>query len=96
MAVSLTTSAIRAMKGREKISMLTAYDFTSAMLFDRAGVDMLLVGDSLGMVMYGRPDTLSVSLEEMILHTRAVTAGVERAMVVTDLPFMTYERSVDR
>ncbi len=95
MTVSLTTSAIRAMKGKEKISMLTAYDFTSAMLFDRAGVDMLLVGDSLGMVMHGRPDTLSVSLAEMILHTRAVLAGVERAMVVTDLPFMTYERSVD-
>lgn len=95
MTVSLTTSAIRAMKGKEKISMLTAYDFTSAMLFDRAGVDMLLVGDSLGMVMHGRPDTLSVNLAEMILHTRAVLAGVERAMVVTDLPFMTYERSVD-
>ncbi|MBQ4132975.1 MAG: 3-methyl-2-oxobutanoate hydroxymethyltransferase [Desulfovibrionaceae bacterium] len=92
---ALNTAAIRAMKGKEKISMLTAYDYTSAVLFDRAGVDMLLVGDSLGMVMHGRPDTVSVTLDEMILHTRAVVAGTERAMVVSDLPFMTYERSVD-
>ena len=89
------TSDIRAMKGKEKIAMLTAYDYTSATLLDRAGVDMLLVGDSLGMVMLGRPDTVSVTLEDMISHTRSVISGVERAMVVTDLPFMTYERSVD-
>ena len=95
MAQNLTTSAIRAMKGKEKISMLTAYDYTSAVLLDRAGVDMLLVGDSLGMVMLGRADTLSVTLDEMIMHTRSVMAGAERAMVVTDLPFMTYERGVD-
>lgn len=91
----LSTNDIRTMKGKEKISMLTAYDYTSALLFDRAGVDMLLVGDSLGMVMHGRPDTLSVTLDEMILHTRAVVNGAERAMVVTDLPFMTYERGID-
>ena len=95
MVQPLSTSAVRDMKGKEKISMLTAYDYTSAVLLDRAGVDMLLVGDSLGMVMLGRADTLSVSLEEMIWHTRSVVAGAERAMVVADLPFMTYERGVD-
>ena len=64
----LGTNDLRAMKGKEKIAMLTAYDYTSATLFDRAGVDMLLVGDSLGMVMLGRPDTVSVTLEDMISH----------------------------
>lgn len=71
--------------------MITAYDYTSAVIANRAGVDMILVGDSLGMVMLGRKDTLSVTLDEMIHHCRAVMQGTDRALVVADMPFMTYE-----
>ncbi len=75
----------------EKITMLTAYDCTFAHLMDEAGVDALLVGDSLGMVVQGHEDTLPVTMEDMIYHTRAVRRGVKRAMIVTDLPFMSYQ-----
>ena len=71
--------------------MVTAYDTPSARIVDRAGVDMVLVGDSLGMVMLGRKDTLSVTLDEMIHHCRAVVRGIHHALVVADMPFMTYE-----
>ncbi len=71
--------------------MITAYDYTSTLIADRAGVDMILVGDSLGMVMLGRKDTISVTLDEMIHHCRAVMQGAGRALVVADMPFMTYE-----
>ena len=69
--------------------MVTAYDTPSARIVDRAGVDMVLVGDSLGMVMLGRKDTLSVTLDEMIHHCRAVVQGMHHALVVADMPFMT-------
>ena len=75
--------------------MVTAYDTPSARIVDRAGVDMVLVGDSLGMVMLGRKDTLSVSLDEMIHHCRAVVQGIHHALVVADMPFMTYEPGPD-
>ena len=75
--------------------MVTAYDTPSARIVDRAGVDMVLVGDSLGMVMLGRNDTLSVTLDEMIHHCRAVVQGMHRALVVADMPFMTYEPGPD-
>ena len=75
--------------------MVTAYDTPSARIVDRAGVDMVLVGDSLGMVMLGRKDTLSVSLDEMIHHCRAVVQGMHHALVVADMPFMTYEPGPD-
>lgn len=78
----------------ERITMLTAYDYTMARLLDVAGVDMLLVGDSLGMVMLGYADTLSVTMEDMIHHSRAVARGTTQAMVVTDMPFMSYQVSV--
>jgi 3-methyl-2-oxobutanoate hydroxymethyltransferase len=78
----------------EKIVMLTAYDATMARLLDRAGVDVLLVGDSLGMVVLGYETTLPVTLEEMLHHTRAVSRGAERALVVADLPFLTYQVSI--
>ena len=78
----------------EKIAMLTAYDATMARLLDRAGVDVLLVGDSLGMVVLGHEHTLPVTLDEMIHHTRAVARGAERALVVADMPFLTYQVSV--
>ena len=78
----------------EKIAMLTAYDATMARLLDRAGVDVILVGDSLGTVILGQPNTLTVTLEAMIHHTAAVTRGTERALVVADMPFLTYQVSV--
>src|SRR3954453_12946205 len=68
-----------------RLTMLTAYDYTMARLLDAAGVDSLLVGDSLGMVVQGQPDSLAVTLEEMIYHTRLVVRGTRRALVVADL-----------
>jgi 3-methyl-2-oxobutanoate hydroxymethyltransferase len=80
------------MKGRgERIVMLTAYDATMARLFDRAGVDVLLVGDSLGHVILGLDTTIPVTLDAIIHHTRAVTRGANRALVVADMPFLTYQ-----
>ena len=76
-----------------RITMLTAYDYTMARLLDSAGIDSLLVGDSLGMVVQGQPDSLGVTLDEMIYHTRLVMRGVRRALVVADMPFMTYQVS---
>ena len=77
----------------EKIAMLTAYDATMARLLDRAGIDVLLVGDSLGMVILGHETTVPVTLEETIHHTRAVSRGARRALVVADMPFLTYQVS---
>ena len=79
----------------EKIVMLTAYDANMARLFDGSGVDVLLVGDSVGVVMLGYEDTLSVTLDDMLHHTRAVARGTSRALVVADMPFMTYQVSVE-
>jgi 3-methyl-2-oxobutanoate hydroxymethyltransferase len=76
-----------------RLTMLTAYDFTMARLIDAAGVDSILVGDSLGMVVQGKPDCLGVTLDEMVYHTRLVTRGTRRALVVADLPFMSYQVS---
>lgn len=78
-----------------KISMLTAYDYTTARLMDAAGVDALLVGDSLGMVMLGYEDTLQVTMDDMIHHSRAVRRGAKEALVVTDMPFLSYHVSVE-
>jgi 3-methyl-2-oxobutanoate hydroxymethyltransferase len=77
-----------------KISMLTAYDATFARLFDQAGVDTILVGDSLGMVVQGRANTIPVTLDEIIYHTRCVARGTERAHVIADMPFGSYQASV--
>ncbi len=78
----------------EKLTMLTAYDYSMAKLIDEAGINMILVGDSLGMVMLGYEDTLSVTMEDMIHHTRAVARGASDALVVADMPFMSYQTSV--
>ena len=78
----------------EKITMLTAYDATMASLFDRAGVDTLLVGDSLGMVVLGHETTLPVTLDAMVYHTAAVSRGTRHALVIADMPFLTYQISV--
>ena len=78
----------------DRIAMLTAYDYSTARLIDEAGVEMILVGDSLGMVMLGYEDTISVTMEDMIHHTAAVSRGVKNAVVVADMPFMSYQTSV--
>lgn len=78
----------------EKLTMLTAYDYSTAKLIDESGVNSILVGDSLGMVCLGYEDTLSVTMEDMIHHTRAVSRGAKNALVVADMPFMSYQTSV--
>jgi 3-methyl-2-oxobutanoate hydroxymethyltransferase len=81
-----------AMKSRgEKIAVLTAYDYPTARLLEESGIDLILVGDSLGMVVLGYPDTTQVTLEEMLHHTRAVCRGVQRVPVLADLPIATYD-----
>jgi 3-methyl-2-oxobutanoate hydroxymethyltransferase len=88
----VTTTHIAKMKERgEKIVMVTAYDYPTACLVDEAGVDMVLVGDSLGMVVLGHETTLPVTVDEMLHHTKAVVRGVRHALVVTDLPFLSYQ-----
>ncbi len=92
----ITASVIRGMKQKgEKISSLTAYDYPTAAALDKAGVDIIMVGDSLGMVVLGYDSTLPVTMEEMIHHTRAVSRAVKRAMVIGDMPFMSYQVSVE-
>lgn len=87
---------LRAMKDRgERIAVWTAYDFTMARLLDRAGIDVILVGDSVGMVALGYDTTLPVTLDMMIHHTRAVSRGAKRALIVADMPFLTYQLSVE-
>ncbi len=90
----ITVPEFRAAKGRgAKLAVVTAYDYTSARLTDEAGVDAILVGDSVGMVVQGHPTSLPVTLDEMIYHTRCVIRGTKRALVVADLPFLTYQVS---
>jgi len=92
----VTISQIKAMKQKgEKISMLTAYDYTTAKIVDEAGLPMILVGDSLGMVVLGYDSTLPVTLEVMLHHTKAVMRGAKNALVVGDMPFMTYQASIE-
>lgn len=78
-----------------KISMLTAYDYSTAHLMDEAGIDSLLVGDSLGMVMLGYENTLQVTMEDMIHHAKAVVRGAKRSLVIADMPFLSYHISVE-
>ena len=92
----ITIGDLKEMKQRgEKIPMLTAYDYSTAKLVDAVGVPLILVGDSLGMVVLGYESTIPVTMEEMIHHTKAVVRGTERALVVGDMPFMTYHTSVE-
>lgn len=92
----VTTSSIRSKKEAGKpITMVTAYDYPSAKLVDEAGADMILVGDSLGMVVLGYDSTIPVTMEDMLHHTKAVTRGAKRAFVVTDLPFLSYHGTVE-
>src|SRR6266849_1155318 len=90
----IRTSTLQAMKRRgEKIAVLTAYDYPGARAVDEAGLDVTLVGDSLGMVVLGYDSTLPVTLEDMIHHTRAARRGTKRALLVGDMPFRTYKVS---
>jgi 3-methyl-2-oxobutanoate hydroxymethyltransferase len=92
----MTTRRIVRKKAKaERIVCLTAYDFPSARILDEAGVDLILVGDSAANVVYGMATTLTIGMEEMVYHTRAVAAGVRRALVVADMPFLSYQVSVE-
>lgn len=92
-----TVATLAAMKASgEKISQLTAYDYTTARLVDRAGVNTVLVGDSLGMTMQGYEDTLPVTMEEMIVYGRSVGRACQNAFVILDMPFMSYQRSAEQ
>ena len=84
----------QAKEKKEKLTMLTAYDYSTAKLIDNAGINGILVGDSLGMGCLGYEDTLSVTMEDMIHHTRAVSRGVKNTLVVADMPFMSYQASI--
>jgi 3-methyl-2-oxobutanoate hydroxymethyltransferase len=92
----VTTRSLRELKQRgEPIAALTAYDYLMAQLLDRAGIDVILVGDSAGMVVQGVDTTVGVTLEQMLYHSTVVARGVERALVVADLPFMSYQVNPD-
>ena len=92
----VTTATLRARKGgAEKIAVVTAYDVVFARLADEAGIDVVLVGDSLGMVVQGERSTLAVTMDDMVYHSRIVSRGVRRAHLVADMPFMSYQASAD-
>lgn len=93
--MKFTTASFHEAKQKgEKITMLTAYDYSTAKLEDESGVNSILVGDSLGMVMLGYENTLAVTMDDMIHHSAAVARGAKNALVVTDMPFMSYQTSV--
>ncbi len=96
MSKKITAPDILAAKGQRKLAVLTAADYPTGVLADKAGVDMILVGDSLGMVTLGMKDTLSVTMEHMLHHCAAVSRGVERALVIGDMPFMSYQSGTER
>src|SRR5437879_7664420 len=88
----VTTTTIQNKKQqREPITCLTAYDYATSRLVDQAGIDMILVGDSLAMVVLGYENTLPITVEEMLHHTRAVRRGVKRALVIADMPYASYQ-----
>ncbi|MGV8074109.1 MAG: 3-methyl-2-oxobutanoate hydroxymethyltransferase [Syntrophobacteraceae bacterium] len=95
MTKRVTAPDVVAAKGVRKLSELTAYDYPTGLWLDQSGIDIALVGDSLAMVVLGQEDTLSVGMEEMIHHTKAVSLAVKRALVVADMPFLSYQVSVE-
>jgi 3-methyl-2-oxobutanoate hydroxymethyltransferase len=92
----ITVPLLKSMKNKEKITMLTAYDYPTARIMDSAGVHTVLVGDSLGPVVLGYPNTMPVTVDEMIHHTKAVVKGCKNALVIIDMPFMSYQESVEQ
>src|SRR6059058_746784 len=91
----ITAPAVKSMKSKDRIAMITAYDYPSAKAADAAGADVILVGDSLGMVVLGYPDTLQVTVADMIHHTRAAARGTARALLVGDMPYLSYHVSTE-
>ena len=91
----VTVPVVRAMKSKARVGMLTAYDYPSGRIADAAGADIILVGDSLGMVVLGYPDTLSVTVDDMLHHTRAVVRGAKTSLIVGDMPYLSYHVSVE-
>jgi 3-methyl-2-oxobutanoate hydroxymethyltransferase len=92
----ITVPEIKKRKGRdEKIAALTAYDYSFAQILDEAGIDILLVGDSLGAVIQGQENTLTVTMDEMVYHTKAVVRGCKRALVVADMPFLSFQVEIE-
>lgn len=94
-AKPVTAPDIQSRKGGEKICCMTAYDYSSGMIVDRAGMDIVLVGDSVAMVVLGHDDTLSVTMDEMIHHVKATSRGVRHALLVADMPFLSYATRED-
>ncbi len=92
----LSIPLLVAAKGQERIAMMTAYDAPSAALLDAAGIDVLLVGDSAEMTVYGEPNTLTATMDAMVRHTKAVSRSARRAVVVGDMPFLSYQAGVER
>lgn len=91
----VSVSDLASMKGRDRIAVLTAYDYSTSLICDRAGVDVILVGDSAGMVVLGYPSTVPVNMPEMLLFCGAVSRGAKRAMIVGDMPFGSYQPSTE-
>ena len=96
MTKRVTVPDIVAAKGKRKLTEMTAYDYPTALWVDQSGIDMILVGDSLAMVVLGHEDTLSITMDEMIHHTRAVARTAQHALVIGDLPFLSYQVSVEQ
>src|SRR3954471_14971036 len=94
-AKKITVPAVRAMKGVKRIGMITAYDYPSARVADAAGADIILVGDSLGMVVLGYPDTRRSPADDMVHHPRAAARGAQRALLVGDMPYLSYHVSIE-
>jgi len=94
--LKLTVKSIREKKGKEKITALTAYDFPFARILDESGIDIVLVGDSLGMVLLGYESTTRVTMREMIHHTKAVSRAVKKSLIVGDMPFGSYQNSAEQ
>ena len=90
------TASIRGLKGKERIACLTAYDYSTARLVDASGIHLIIVGDSLGMTMLGYDSTIPVTMDDMMHHTRAVSKGAPHALVVTDMPFLSYQVSISQ
>ena len=95
MARNTVNTLLKLKQEGKKISQVTCYDYSTARLVDAAGIDTILVGDSLGMVMQGYENTLPVTMEEMIIYGRSVVRGAQNAFVVIDMPFMSYQCSVE-
>src|SRR3989344_6226409 len=93
--MKITAEKIKSMKGKEKIAMLTGYDYFSSKMEDDAGIDIILIGDSLGMVVLGYDNTLSVTVEDIMRHTSAVARGTKNALIVADLPVGSFDNNED-